>query len=193
VCSDELFVLDGAGLVASRNVVFVGASDDVACQPAAGRLTMTLPARVWLDRSHVISAAAVGFARGLSDTPRIAALMFASGAMGVASAAMAVVVAMALGGLLAARRVSETMTFRVTRMGAGEGLGGNLVTATLAIGASHVGMPVSTTHVSTGALFGITAGNGSGLAGVIRSILPARLTTLPAVVVPAYATRSLLA
>jgi PiT family inorganic phosphate transporter len=143
--------------------------------------------RLWLDRAHLGSAAAVSFARGLNDTPKIAALMVAgSGGLAVGTASIAVVTAMALGGLLASRRVSETLAHKVVRMDAGEGLGGNLVTTALVIGASRFGLPVSTTHVSTGALFGIAAGNGSGRAAMIRRILLAWCITLPLAAVLAF-------
>lgn len=98
---------------------------------------------------------------------------------GAGPASLLVILAMGLGGLLAARTVSETLACKVTRMDAGEGFGVNRVTAALVIGASRFGMPVSTTHVSAGALFGIAAGNGSGQFAVIRHILLAWLFTLP--------------
>ena len=86
---------------------------------------------------------------------------------------------MAGGGLIAAGRAANTLAFKVTRMDAGEGLGGNLVTSALVIAASRYGLPVSTTHVSTGALFGIAVANGSGRWAVIRAILLAWGFTLP--------------
>jgi PiT family inorganic phosphate transporter len=140
-----------------------------------------------VDRLHFVSAAAVSIARGLNDTPKIAALMLAGGALGAAHASLAVVLAMALGGWLAAARVADTLAYRVTRMNAGEGLGANLVASALVIAASRFGLPVSTTHVSTGALFGIAAENGSGSVAVIRNILLAWLATLPLAAVLAYA------
>jgi len=99
---------------------------------------------------------------------------------------------MALGGWLAAQRVAETLAFRVTRMDVSEGLGGNLVTALLVMGASRFGLPVSTTHVSTGALFGIGLGNHSTRPSVIRQILLAWLVTLPVAATLALLTRLLL-
>jgi PiT family inorganic phosphate transporter len=74
-----------------------------------------------------------------------------------------------------------------------EGLGANLVTALLVIGASRFGFPVSTTHVSAGALFGIAATTGKGHWNVIRNILVAWLLTLPIAALCAYATYALFA
>jgi PiT family inorganic phosphate transporter len=59
------------------------------------------------------------------------------------------------------------------------GLWANLVTSVLVIFASKWGMPVSTTHVSCGALFGIGIANGQARWKMIRTILMAWLLTLP--------------
>jgi PiT family inorganic phosphate transporter len=87
--------------------------------------------------------------------------------------------AIALGGILNARRVADTMSHRITAMNHGQGFTANLVTSVIVIGASRLGMPVSTTHVSCGALFGI--GTITGQAGwrTIGRILMAWVTTLP--------------
>lgn len=179
VCSEIAMVVDDSTLAAGRTAMTLATLDAPACQPLPGRVITALPVRLWLDRAHFGTAAAVSFARGLNDTPKIAALMVAGGSLGVGTASMTAVTAMAFGGVLASRRVSNTLAHRVTRMDAGEGLGGNLVTTALVIGASQWGVPVSTTHVSTGALFGVAAGNGSGHASVIRQILLAWCITLP--------------
>ena len=63
--------------------------------------------------------------------------------------------AIAAGGLISARRVAETMSYRITEMNHGQGFTANLVTSLIVLGASRIGMPVSTTHVSCGALFGL--------------------------------------
>ncbi len=88
-------------------------------------------------------------------------------------------VAIAMGGLLAARRVAQTMSHRITGMNDGQAFTANLVTAGLVIVASRLGMPVSTTHVSCGSLFGIGLVNGHAHLKVIGQILLAWLTTLP--------------
>jgi len=138
-----------------------------------------LGAEAAVDAAHYLSAGAVGFARGLNDTPKIAALLLAGHAVGPAAAIPGVAVAMALGGLLAARRVGETLAHRVTGMNPGQGLVANGVTSLLVVGASRLGMPVSTTHVACGALFGIGAATGRARWGVIGRILLAWAVTLP--------------
>src|SRR5688572_218404 len=86
---------------------------------------------------------------------------------------------MAAGGLLSARRIAETMSNKITAMNAGQGFTANLVTALMVIGASRLGVPVSTTHVSCGALFGIGAVNRQARWKMIVQILLAWVTTLP--------------
>lgn len=113
-----------------------------------------------LDTLHFASAGAVSFARGLNDTPKIVALAVATGALGLKLNIGLVAVVMALGGILSAKKVAETMSHRITAMNHGQGFTANLITAILVIFASKMGVPVSTTHVSCGSLFGIGLVNG---------------------------------
>ena len=110
---------------------------------------------VQLDKAHYLSAGMVSFARGLNDTPKIAALLLAGSIFSPAFSIAGVGLIMALGGLISAKKVAETMSLKVTDMSAGQGFSANLVTSFLVIIASRFGMPVSTTHVSVGSLFGI--------------------------------------
>ena len=186
ICIEPDFSSAVGGSIAARSRVVIANTRDESFQPEAGRKAWTLPLRRWLDQTHLLSAAAVSFARGMNDTPKIAALVVAGGSLGAASASLLVILAMAIGGMLAARRVADTLSFKITRMDPREGTAANMVTAALVVFASRFGMPVSTTHVSTGALFGIAAGNGSGQTSVIRHILLAWLITLPLAALFAY-------
>jgi len=121
----------------------------------------------------------VCFARAVNDTPKIAALGVAATA-GDANWTLALTaLAMGVGGLLGARRVAETTSKRITAMNAGQGAAGNLVTSTLVLLASRLGLPVSTTHVSCGAIMGIGFVTRSVNWRVVGTILLAWLTTLP--------------
>jgi PiT family inorganic phosphate transporter len=132
-----------------------------------------------LDRAHYLSAGVASFARGLNDTPKLAAILVAGAAISPSAGIMGAAVFMALGGLLNARRIAETMGHRVTAMNAGQGFTANLVTGGLVIAASRMGLPVSMTHVSCGALFGIGAVTGQARWKMIAQILVAWVTTLP--------------
>ncbi|MCK5830846.1 MAG: inorganic phosphate transporter [Methylococcales bacterium] len=63
-----------------------------------------------LDIAHIMSAVAVSFARGLNDTPKIAGLLVAVKSFGINYGMLAIAIGMAIGGLLNARRVAETMS-----------------------------------------------------------------------------------
>jgi len=132
------------------------------------------------DWLHILSAAAVSFARGVNDTPKMAALLVISPLIGVRETGILVGLVIALGGLFNARRVAETMSHRITRLDGRQGLAANLATAFMVLLASRWGMPVSTTHVSCGALFGVGALSGEARWRTIYGIINAWLLTLPA-------------
>jgi PiT family inorganic phosphate transporter len=132
-----------------------------------------------LDGLHYLSGGAVGFARGLNDTPKIVALLLAGEAIDANLGLTLVALVMAVGGVLNARRVAETMSKKITRMSPGQGFSANLVTSILVAGASRLGLPVSTTHVSVGSLFGIGVVSGTARARMVLTILLAWVTTLP--------------
>jgi PiT family inorganic phosphate transporter len=152
-----------------------------------GRLA-GVAAQTVLDRLHYASAAAVGFARGLNDTPKIAALLLGVEVLNPGHGILVVAVAIAFGGLLGARRVAETMSHRITTMNHGQGFTANLITAFLVIVASRWGVPVSTTHVSCGALFGLGATTGQARWRTIAAIALAWVVTLPVAAALAAAT-----
>jgi PiT family inorganic phosphate transporter len=132
-----------------------------------------------LDGLHYLSGGAVGFARGLNDTPKMVALLIAGEATAPTVGLVMVALAMAVGGVLGARRVAETMGRKITRLNPGQGLTANVITALLVTTASRFGLPVSTTHVSVGSLFGIGLVSGTARRKTILSILVAWVTTLP--------------
>lgn len=132
-----------------------------------------------LDKLHYVSAGAVGFARGLNDTPKIVALLLVGNALSLPFSVIGVGILMAVGGILSARRVADTMSLRITDMNHAQGFAANLVTSLLVIFASKMGMPVSTTHVSCGSLFGIGATTGRARWRTIAGILTSWVITLP--------------
>ena len=81
--------------------------------------------------------------------------------MEVPAALFVVGIVIAMGGLISSRRVADTISVRITEMDHSSGFTANLVTSFLVIFASGWGMPVSTTHVSCGSLFGSVLVNGS--------------------------------
>jgi len=132
-----------------------------------------------IDFAHFVSAGAVSFARGLNDTPKIVGLLLVIRAFGIKTGMFAVAIGMAVGGLLNARKVAITMSKKITPMNHGQGFTANFVTAVLVIFASRFGLPVSTTHVSVGSLFGIGLMTRQANLKVVSGILLSWLLTLP--------------
>ncbi len=136
-----------------------------------------------IDAVHYVSAGSVCFARAVNDTPKIAALLLAAGAVSgapLSTAALGLVaLAMAAGGWVQSRGVADTMSRRITDLNPGQGVTANVLTAVLVLGASRLGLPVSTTHVSCGSIFGIGLATRTGNARTILQILTTWITTLP--------------
>lgn len=103
---------------------------------------------------HWTSGGLIGFARGWNDTPKIAALGLLAFPNRVSIAFAIVSLAMAAGGLISGRRVLDTMARKLTPLPLTESLTASLTTAGLVCLASWKGLPVSTTHVSTGSIVG---------------------------------------
>lgn len=90
--------------------------------------------------------------------------------------------AMGLGSYFGGLRVTEVLAEKVTRMDHAEGLSANLTTSSLVLLSGSVGLPVSTTHVSSSAIIGI--GLLKGWTNVrwmtVRDMVLAWIVTLPA-------------
>ena len=132
-----------------------------------------------LDKLHYLSSGVVSFARGLNDTPKILALLLVTSVFSLKRGILIVAAAMAMGGLLNAKKVALTMSQRITTMNHGKGFSANLVVAFLVIFSSRLGLPVSTTHVSCGSLFGIGLVNKKINFSVMKQIISAWVLTLP--------------
>jgi PiT family inorganic phosphate transporter len=168
-----------AAVVQRAEQLSVTLGDTVVCRSRYRGHFLGIEASAALDRLHYLSAGAVSFARGLNDTPKIAALLLVAPLFGGVGSVLVVALPMALGGMLSARRVAEVMSRKITPMNHGQGFIANLVTSLIVIGASRFGMPVSTTHVSCGALFGIGTVTRQARLRMIATILSAWVTTLP--------------
>jgi inorganic phosphate transporter, PiT family len=138
-----------------------------------------------MDAGHFLSAGTVSFARGLNDTPKIVALLLLWKTLDIRWGFAAVALTMAIGGLLNARKVAETMSQKITAMNHGQGFTANLTTAILVVLATRFGLPVSTTHVSVGSLFGIGLTTGKANYPTINAIVLSWLVTLPCAAIAA--------
>jgi PiT family inorganic phosphate transporter len=113
---------------------------------------------------HWLSSGVTSFARGLNDVPKIAAFLImtltlspglALGAGNAVWPIVAVAVVMGMGGWWGGMRVLHVLAHRVAPLDSTRGLAANLGTSLLVLSATPLGLPVSTTHVSTGALMGV--------------------------------------
>ena len=132
-----------------------------------------------LDVMHFLSTGAASFARGLNDTPKMAALLVMIPWIEARSAIIGVAVMIAVGGLLDSRNVAETLAKKVTGMNPGQGFASSLVTACLVATASLHSMPASTTHVSVGSLVGMGASTRQARWRKIAEIMMAWISTVP--------------
>ena len=133
--------------------------------------------------AHFLSAGLQSFARGLNDTPKIAALLLGAMLAGQRPspgvALVAVAAAMMVGGWFGARRVGETMSYRITTLTDGQALASNAVTAWLVLAASSFALPVSMTHVGVGSLAGLGWSTGRARWDTLRTIALSWILTLP--------------
>jgi inorganic phosphate transporter, PiT family len=138
-----------------------------------------ITAKPLLTIAHFISAGIVSLARGLNDTPKIVALMWLGQGLSAQWNTVLVGAAIAIGGWLNSRRVAQTMSQEISLIDPEQGLSANVITGFLVILASRFGLPVSTTHVAVGSIFGVGVVSGMANGRVFLKILLSWLLTLP--------------
>ena len=177
-----------ASLGATMPLVMVNANAACDATPTLARFSISK----FLKNIHVGSAVTICFARAVNDTPKLAALLFAAQFTNSKLPIALVGLFMAFGGLVFAKKVATTMSQKVTRMDDVQGLTANLITASLVLMASKFGLPVSTTHVSVGAIAGVGASAGTLNWQALRSILLSWVATLPLALTIAWLVSKLL-
>jgi PiT family inorganic phosphate transporter len=142
-----------------------------------------------LDTIHWISSGLASFARGTNDAPKIVAMLLLGtttsawpSVLSQLAAFGGVALAMGLGSYFGGLRMTEVLAEKVTKMNHSEGLSANLTTSSLVLVSGALGLPVSTTHVSSSAIIGI--GLLKGLNAVrwttVRDMVLAWIVTFPA-------------
>ena len=144
---------------------------------------------VGLDTIHWISSGLASFARGTNDAPKIVAMLLLGSATATwpstSSQLIAfggVAIAMGLGSYIGGLRVTKVLAENVTKMNHAEGLSANLATSSLVLASGFLGLPVSTTHLSSSAIIGIglLKGWNSVRWTTVRDMVLAWVVSLPA-------------
>jgi inorganic phosphate transporter, PiT family len=149
-----------------------------------GRLNATF------RRLQVISAAYMAFSHGSNDAQKTMGIMtlalvtagvqttFEPPLWVILTAATAISLGTAGGGW----RIIKTMGTKVVKLDPVHGFAAETTAATVIFGATHFGMPVSTTHVISSAIMGVGSSDRLKTVrwGVARSIVMAWILTLPA-------------
>ena len=170
-----------------RSTITLAVDEQENCRERYAGSFLGVGSQQLMDAAHFLSAGTVSFARGLNDTPKIVALLLLWKSLDVRLGFFAVAATMAIGGLINARKVAETMSRKITPMNHGQGFTANLTTALLVVLASLFGLPVSTTHVSVGSLFGIGLTTGQVNLRTVNAIVLSWLVTLPCAAIAAAA------
>lgn len=170
---------DSAALLQRTTTLGVYQGSVDGCAVESSRKIMGVELAPIVRATHYLSAGGVCFARGLNDTPKIVAALITAKAVGIQAGLGLVAIFMAVGGIVQAKKVAATMSKKITPINEGQGLSASLVTFVLVVIASRFGMPVSTTHVSVGSIFGIGMANGGVDKRVAYGIVMAWTGTLP--------------
>lgn len=145
---------------------------------------------------HWATSGAASFARGLNDTPKIAAIAaftLIPAGWSTTSVALLVGVPMAVGSLIAGTRVARRLAEDVVPIDDQSGLRANLALSALVGVGANWGLPMSTTHVATGAIAGASGGRLARLdSATLGGFALAWLATLPAAAAIAAATSAVL-
>jgi PiT family inorganic phosphate transporter len=152
-------------------------------------------AESYFKRLQLFSAAAYSFSHGTNDAQKtmgiILPLLFSIGYYGAGVdpnhlpvplwVILIAHAAIALGTLSGGWRIVKTMGYKITKLRPVHGFSAETAGAATIIGASVIGIPVSTTHVICSSIMGVgtTMGASTVKWGVARSIMIAWLLTIP--------------
>lgn len=142
-------------------------------------------------RLQFVSSALVSLGHGGNDAQKtmgiIAVLLFSTGFLGKHFYIPLWVIitcnfVMAMGTLFGGWRIIKTMGMRITKLKPVHGCCAEIAGASTLFLATNLGIPVSTTHTITGAIFGVGASQNASAVrwGIARRIVIAWIITLPA-------------
>ena len=167
------------GLQAAAPMISACMDEQSQCEQRYAGCFFGIGCQQAMDVAHFLSAGIVSFARGLNDTPKMAALLLVLPELDARSSLVTVAVAIAVGGLLNARRVAESMSHKITGMNHGQGFSANLATGVRSYQRvySDYLCPQRTYRLGRSSGIGLTSRQANFR--VIRNILLSWLLTLP--------------
>jgi inorganic phosphate transporter, PiT family len=141
--------------------------------------------------AQVVSASTVALAHGTNDAQKtmgvITLALITAGLLPAHSAPpwwviTAAGLAIATGTAVGGWRIIRTLGRRITDIESPQGFAAEATSSTLILGAAHLGLPLSTTQVTTGAVFGSAVGRPASVVrwGVAGRLVATWLLTLPA-------------
>lgn len=168
----------GCVSVMENSTLHVGTSA-ADCQRRYMKTIFSIPLQVIIDKLHLVSAISICAARSINDAPKLAALLTTVHMVNANLSVLAIACGMAVGGIMNARKVAETMSKKLAVIQPIQGFSANLVTSFLVIFASNFGFPVSTTHVSVGTIFGVSSISGKANFSEFTKVIMSWIVTLP--------------
>jgi PiT family inorganic phosphate transporter len=149
------------------------------------------PMTTGFRRLQILSAGFMAFSHGSNDAQKTMGILtlalITAGTLPPGSdipvwVIVAAATAISLGTAVGGWRIIHTMGSRVAKLEPVHGFAAQTTAGTVILVAAHFGMPVSTTHVISGAIMGVGSARGvRGVRwGVARSILLAWIITIPA-------------
>ena len=186
----------GIGLVCSLFLGLIAAF-------ALGRIIIALAAKAhptrakrYFDRMQMMSAGFMAFNHGLNDGQKFMGVftmtLLAGGAIKEFHIPFWVIIVcaltMGLGTSFGGWRIIQTVGSKMTRLTTWQGFAATMAASATIFGASHYGVPLSTTHTITSSVVGVAASKRRSDVrwGVLRKIVLAWLATFPACAVLAY-------
>jgi PiT family inorganic phosphate transporter len=141
-------------------------------------------------RLQILSATYMAFSHGSNDAQKTMGIMtlalFSAGVISSTTVPLWVIIAAAtaisFGTAAGGWRIIRTMGQRVVKLDPVHGFAAETTAASIIFGASHLGMPVSTTHVISSAIIGVGSSDRLSAVrwGVAGNIVTAWVLTLPA-------------
>jgi inorganic phosphate transporter, PiT family len=186
----------GIGLLCSLGLGFGGAFMLGRVITAVAANAPPTRAKRSFDRLQMASAAFMAFNHGLNDGQKFmgvfAMTLLAGGAIPEFEIAWWVIVicavTMGIGTSFGGWRIIKTVGSKMTRLTSWQGFAATMAASTTIFGASHYGIPLSTTHTITSAVVGVSASKRVSDVrwGVLKKIVIAWFATFPACALIAF-------